>query len=628
MNMSYINPFELLNLSPINLSEVDGITINKAKRKLLAEIELSENEAILFKKQEVSKSNCIALIDDLDNKLKREFHFYVYQNPNFNNFLTSGDLTLFTQFKVESIYKDIDFLDFISPYFSERYDSLLLKTIKIGKLNNIRTILSVKPIVNDTYFEKCYKGTYAYLKDIDADIRKIAGQIENGESKYILNGFIELPKVVSEKTHVDILNMLPLYFQSLRNQLAQTIKHLAVILNNDPFSNYEYAVKIIEIAKTVNSDGLVAQTITKDSIVLQNNYTSVVKSKEEEMFHHYRAIIRNIEKLLLDIDRRVSPHINNNFDRISNAITSEIDISELNALPNKFNDIRNRIAEIIKNIAITICNEFRHAEPSRELIQFASTIKVDDSMKVKIQQEYDIIYNEHHITYLKLKHVSPWIIVAIIILAIIIGVYFTPSTSVNESSSSNASSSNSPTPNDYPQQTTSNSPSSETTTQAQPNPPQPTFTAISMSNGNITGCSNFKAKYDYNIDNKLIISVGNNTDAAVKLCKQSNSKCIRFVYINKNTTYIMKNIPEGKYYLKIAYGEDWGILDGEPYCNGKFTKNALYKKGSQILDYNLVQTSDGYEVPSFSLKLKVEYGDRTMNEFSTNRISSNEFTND
>jgi tetratricopeptide (TPR) repeat protein len=151
---------------------------------------------------------------------------------------------------------------------------------------------------------------------------------------------------------------------------------------------------------------------------------------------------------------------------------------------------------------------------------------------------------------------------------------------------------------------------------------------INISNGEIQGCNDIKPKYNKGIDNKLLITVGSNASVAVKLIDISNDKCVRYVFINKNTSYTIRNIPEGKYYLKIAYGEDWSIMDGQTNCTGRFSKNALFEKGEDVLDYNLIYSNKGYQVPSFSLKLDVQISEDKLNSFNTDKINENDFYNE
>ncbi|MHA7058552.1 SH3 domain-containing protein [Aquimarina sp. M1] len=120
---------------------------------------------------------------------------------------------------------------------------------------------------------------------------------------------------------------------------------------------------------------------------------------------------------------------------------------------------------------------------------------------------------------------------------------------------------------------------------------------------------NFKGKFEYKLDNYLKVEVGKNTDVVVKLVKMGKTakddETVRIVYINSNQTQYIRNIPEGEYYCVIAYGKDWKEDPNSAKGRGKgtFTKNPLYEKGQDILDFNTIKTSDGINVPSYSLSL-------------------------
>lgn len=159
---------------------------------------------------------------------------------------------------------------------------------------------------------------------------------------------------------------------------------------------------------------------------------------------------------------------------------------------------------------------------------------------------------------------------------------------------------------------------------------------IDLKTGSRPDCFNFEPKYDYDLDNRLSVKVGSNTDVVIKIIDLESNLCIRYVYIRSNSTFDIRNIPQGKYYLKIAYGSDWRqkVENGE--CKGKFVKNALYKRGEEILDFNKKfkgVTNDGeyeytnYEIPSFSLSLDVISSAFDSNNFDTNVITEEEFNN-
>lgn len=79
-----------------------------------------------------------------------------------------------------------------------------------------------------------------------------------------------------------------------------------------------------------------------------------------------------------------------------------------------------------------------------------------------------------------------------------------------------------------------------------------------------------KPVYDKSVDNFLEIQTSSSTEAIVKLMKMSSEQvsfadtCVRVAYISAGTTYKMKNIPLGRYYVKVAYGRDYSrtVIDG------------------------------------------------------------------
>ena len=144
-----------------------------------------------------------------------------------------------------------------------------------------------------------------------------------------------------------------------------------------------------------------------------------------------------------------------------------------------------------------------------------------------------------------------------------------------------------------------------------------------IDNGQLSSCYNFKPTKG-KIANYLEIVVGGGTDVAIKIMNLKTEKCIRYVFINSGSTYRINSIPEGKYYLKIAYGKNWlsKVVNGQ--CIGKFILNPLYEKGEDIFDYNLKYHDDGYRIPSFRLKLDIVATD-ISNSFNSANISENEF---
>ena len=147
--------------------------------------------------------------------------------------------------------------------------------------------------------------------------------------------------------------------------------------------------------------------------------------------------------------------------------------------------------------------------------------------------------------------------------------------------------------------------------------------------GETPECLNIVPEFDYSLDNFLkITNVGSNTEAVVKLIRIDNANgeelTYRIAYIQDGDVHQMKNIPAGKYYLKIAYGKDWRETTDNGNCYGKFVQNPQYEKGQDIVDFTPIKTSQGVDVPSYELSLDVS-NTGSNNSLETKDISEQNF---
>ena len=145
-----------------------------------------------------------------------------------------------------------------------------------------------------------------------------------------------------------------------------------------------------------------------------------------------------------------------------------------------------------------------------------------------------------------------------------------------------------------------------------------------MENGLMPSCYNFLPAYDKSVDNYLQVNVGGGTDVVIKLMDVQTDKCVRYVFINNRSSYKLSNIPQRRFYLKIAYGKEWLSRINNEQCVGKFLRNPLYEKGEEVMDFKIRNTLDGYSVPSYQLSLDV-VSSNLMNSFSSHNISEGEF---
>jgi hypothetical protein len=122
-------------------------------------------------------------------------------------------------------------------------------------------------------------------------------------------------------------------------------------------------------------------------------------------------------------------------------------------------------------------------------------------------------------------------------------------------------------------------------------------------------------------DNYFDITMGEGYNVAVKIVDAQTDRCIRYAVVKENSTTTVTQIPQGKYYLKLAYGNDWMELETDSITIGKFTRNAFYEKSRET--YNFGKKNSMQEV-NYDLRINVR--EKTgMNNFETSPISEEEF---
>ncbi len=123
-------------------------------------------------------------------------------------------------------------------------------------------------------------------------------------------------------------------------------------------------------------------------------------------------------------------------------------------------------------------------------------------------------------------------------------------------------------------------------------------------------CANIQPDYNDTLDNYLKVTVMNNEyDVIIKLVNALTHRCVRAVYIKAGDSYFIKNIPEGTYFVREAYGNDFRKTTQNGQCQLRFISNARYKKLNKILDYNMERYEDSNyihtRIPSFELDVGI-----------------------
>ena len=380
--MVYINPIEILELKDKEVNEIDSSIIKKSKRRLFADIDLSDSEFYEYNGQKLTKSDCERAIEELEDKNKREFYSHLSSNLELNKFLANGSNELLNSLKQESIYKLPEFVDFISPFFSAKIDHILLKSFQNKDLVLFSSALRAENLISKNDLNKAYKSLGNEIQQRIAETDKLTKEIKAEESNYDDENITEVINLIKHRFPSEFLNKLPIYFQSQINKIAASINFLQLNIWNE-FNTTSVPLSLLEYLLELNIESVSKPTFEK-------NYHIVKKKHEERIEQEKNApLIKEWAKILISIQSKVDD-VENETLKASDALSfvkSSFDLIELNNLPSFANEIRTQIGYSIRSMSIASWNKQNDIKNALALINYSLRINVNESAKSKFQKD-------------------------------------------------------------------------------------------------------------------------------------------------------------------------------------------------------------------------------------------------
>ena len=369
--MNYINPIEILELQAVETSSIDSSVIKKAKKKLFADIELSDDGHFDYWGYQLTKSDCERAIDELEEKDNVEFYSHLASNRQLNEFLVNGTYELLDSFKQESIYKLPEFVDFVSPYFSEKLDRALLKLFQDNNLELLAAALRTESLLNQSGLNNAYRSLSGEIQRRIAEIDEITESIKEEDSDYTDSTINKVIKIVKKHFPIDLLNVLPNFFQSLINKIAKSINQLqlAIYYGLDAAS---VLVKLSNYLLKLDIDSIDKTTFEENYVQFKKNQRKSIKRKKyESVLKEWAKILLYIQSKVKEVEKgRLKPY--NAFQFVENSLRTE----ELNELPAFATEIRVQIAHSIGNIAVACIEKYSDMHSALLLLKLALKIEL------------------------------------------------------------------------------------------------------------------------------------------------------------------------------------------------------------------------------------------------------------
>ncbi|PWV55657.1 hypothetical protein [Chitinophaga sp. S165] len=363
--IQFINPVDILNLAATDLASIDDTVIKRAKKAALAEIDLSDDGFFHYHEQQLTRSDCERVINELEEHDKLEFYHFIANSPALNKFLINGDESFFTAFRHESIYKLPEFVKFISPYFAAAYDSALWKAWQ-QYTNPIDHIVAVDPIVVTDDMDNAYKSVRNDLNRKIEDIRELYAKVEDLEQEVNLKAIAAQADILLDK---DRLNTLPPYFQDLRNTMVLATRKLAIQINNVR-GDSAIGRQLVETLREVQTDGVTKEKLVKDYELLRN-----AEKHQADANDPVRIRYNELVAALTEVYKAAS-NPQSSVPGVRKWVDEHINIEEIKALDVKYHNIKIQLATKLGGLGAAIYKGHRERFAALDYIEMAEQIGV------------------------------------------------------------------------------------------------------------------------------------------------------------------------------------------------------------------------------------------------------------
>jgi hypothetical protein len=576
--MNFINPIEILGLSNVtDTTSIDNEIVRKAKRKLFAEIDLSDNGLFEYYGLQLTKGDCEKVIDELTNNDMKEFYLYLSSNKKLNIFLVNGNDAVFINFKQDSIFMLPEFVKFISPYFAPKFDKAILNAFITEDVYKIKSILLTSFLITQNDINIAFKSVTNLIQNKIIEINDITKDIKNEESVYDEDDIDEVVGLVVSYFPTDIINILPQYFQSQILKIAKSINYLQLSIW-DAFDNTQVPNDLLEHLLTLNIGGL-------DKPTFENNYKIVKKKNEERIEQGKNApILIKYAKYLMDcrskineVERKIITPVN-----LVYWVNSSISLYEINNLSSEFDEIKNQVAISLRAMSVEVWNSFSDIDVSIDLINKANNIiglkpdtkeNIQDAKKqlTELKTKIDLAKlvkqrvsrpvskpptsNSKDVNYGCLWSFVFIVGIGVMFWAIENRPFSSEHNANNESNTAPVNNNNSYTYDNTTPEVTNDNTTPATTNEYIP-PVESKYKGNQLKNGAspLNGCF---GNAIYSGEARLVIDNGGSADAIVCLYNIYEDRTIRNEYVKKNSSFTMSNIGQGKYKIRVFSGNDW-----------------------------------------------------------------------
>jgi hypothetical protein len=283
--MKYLNPLAFLtkmNGGPVDLR--DNAALSLLRKKMLAEVELSDDKLLKIDGQLHSKNDLLQFFDRLQSSRELIYHQQISEDRVLLQFLETGVLT--GQIADHMWYKDAGFLQFIAPYYEPLFTVAILNGLKDQDVRTIGYLFSGPLLLDGAHITDSYRRVLRHLKGMDEQLKATVEAINNGGAyrwKYVAR--------FANPTLIKLLNILPDEFNKWRSDYGISLINLALAIY---IKNFKEGINVLSLAEGLHTTDYVQERVQ-------------VRKKELLIYRKEKLSKHPIETLVGDLLRPLLP---------------------------------------------------------------------------------------------------------------------------------------------------------------------------------------------------------------------------------------------------------------------------------------------------------------------------------
>ena len=249
----YVNPFELLvgRNYQYDIDAYDAKLIQRLKRRLIQEIELEDGQIHYVEGLSIDKSRAIGLCEELNDDTLKKYHWLVFSETNFLDFLTRGGVRHFLcleDYKPLELLEEVGdktsgFREWLSIPFARQYDLVLTRALQNKRESLVEALFDGRRWILREHEERCFEGARRQVDQLLVYLRQADEQ-----AKDVKPTISQMTATLNHSRIISFINLLPEPFRDQQNEAVRLIRQIAITAVNE-HGDADLSKEILTISK-------------------------------------------------------------------------------------------------------------------------------------------------------------------------------------------------------------------------------------------------------------------------------------------------------------------------------------------------------------------------------------------